>query len=86
MKDETKELLRKLAGEMTDNGNDMGGLLRTREEVVFWLKEKGWKDDADMLDGVEPFRFRGNDDGKVWILTGPAFTTEDELINFGDDA
>ena len=72
---------------MTDNGQNMTTLLRTREEVVYWLKQSSRFDEAAEINGDERFLLSGTNDGLVYIHTGPGLSNKEPLIDLkGDDA
>ena len=80
MDDEMKDRLRDLVNELTDNGEDMGGLPSTREDMIERLREMNRGDVADQLENAEPFRLKGNTEGDVCLLTGTSFIKSERLI------
>ena len=72
-------LLRKIVEELTDCGQDMGGLRHTREEVVYWLKDRKRPEDAAAIEGGEDFQLTGTEDGLVYVWTGPGFTDKQTI-------
>ena len=85
MQDEIKELLRKVISEITDNGEDMGALLKNREDVVYWLRQSVRHAEADIIKACEPFELRGTDDGLVRVEAGPGFLDRFNLVDFKRD-
>ena len=75
-----KSLLREIVVALTDFGNDMNGLLSTREELMGWLKEKERASDATVLELGPDFKLvHKYGAGLVWVETP---SVSEELIDF----
>ncbi|MDE2764144.1 MAG: hypothetical protein OXQ94_14290 [Gemmatimonadota bacterium] len=56
MDENVEDLLREVVTEQTDAGRNMEGFrTRTREEVVYWLKERRRLDAANLIRQAKPF-------------------------------
>ena len=85
MDDHIKRLLKEVVKDLTNEGENMGGLLYTKEEVVYRLRETLKVDEANQIEAAETFRLTAKD-GLVRLWTGPSYTRTENLIDFKDDS
>ena len=85
MDQNAKDLLKKLVRELTDDGDDMGGLLYMQSEVVHWLLESRRLEEMEVIRNAGDFRMSAKPEDLVWLHSGPAMSQSERLVDFDRD-